>query len=49
MDRQEFWEWLESCPTHKWEPIFDEYGFVAVSFPVKEKTKAVKYKYREEK
>tara|TARA_R110000851_G_scaffold184550_1_gene333903 strand:+ start:240 stop:365 length:126 start_codon:yes stop_codon:yes gene_type:complete len=36
MDRKEFFEWLTTCPTHKWEPIFDEHSFVAVSFPVKE-------------
>tara|TARA_B110000196_G_C20579410_1_gene401262 strand:- start:211 stop:333 length:123 start_codon:yes stop_codon:yes gene_type:complete len=36
MDRKEFFEWLETCPTHKWELIFDERDFVAVSFPVQE-------------
>jgi len=36
MDRKEFFEWLETCPTHKWEPIFDERDFVAVSFPIQE-------------
>lgn len=40
MDRQEFFEWLETCPTHKWE-INDEFGdigagYIIVSFPTEE-------------
>ena len=40
MDRQEFFEWLETCPTHKWE-INDEFGdigagYIIVSFPTQE-------------
>jgi len=33
MNRKEFFEWLETCPTHKWEITADEYGYVVVSFP----------------
>ena len=36
MTREEFYEWLNTCPTHKWELTADEYGFVAVSFPTEE-------------
>lgn len=36
MDRKEFFEWLETCPTHKWEPTADEHGFVSVIFPIQE-------------
>jgi hypothetical protein len=25
MDKKEFFEWLETCPTHKWE-VNDEFG-----------------------
>jgi len=38
MDRQELFEWLETCPTHKWE-VNDEFGaigggYIVVSFPI---------------
>ena len=33
MNRKEFFEWLETCPTHKWDITADEYGYVVVSFP----------------
>ena len=36
MTREEFFEWLNTCPTHKWETTTDEYGFVAVSFKIEE-------------
>jgi hypothetical protein len=36
MTREEFYEWLNTCPTHKWEITADEFSFVAVSFPTKE-------------
>jgi len=35
MDREEFWEWLATCPTHKYEAI-DEFGHVTVTFKVDE-------------
>ena len=34
MTRKEFFEWLNTCPTHKWECTADEFDFVAVSFPI---------------
>ena len=33
MSREEFWEWLATCPTHKYEAI-DEFGYVTVTFKV---------------
>ena len=36
MTRKEFFEWLETCPSHKWEVTTDEYEFVVVSFPTTE-------------
>ena len=40
MNREEFFEWLNSCPTNKWDIINDEYGYypgyIRVSFPTKE-------------
>ena len=36
MTREEFFEWLNECPTHKWEVIADEYGYVRVAFKVEE-------------
>jgi len=38
MDREEFWEWLATCPTHKYEATFDEFGYVTVTFKVDEET-----------
>ncbi len=37
MDREEFWEWLATCPTHKYE-VIDEFGYVTVTFKVDEET-----------
>jgi hypothetical protein len=37
MTREEFFNWLDDCPTHKWEITCDEYGYVIVSFPTIEK------------
>jgi len=36
MDNKEFYEWLETCPTHKWE-VSDEFeGYIVVSFPIED-------------
>jgi len=32
MDREDFFAWLETCPTHKWELIQDDGGHVWVAF-----------------
>ena len=34
MDRKEFFEWLETCPTHKYEIQFDDDGYIHVGFKV---------------
>jgi hypothetical protein len=39
MSREEFFEWLDTCPTHKWEITHEEYGHVVVSFPNDEEDK----------
>ncbi len=39
--RIEFFEWLNKCPTHKWEITADEYGYVVVSFPIDEEEESV--------
>ena len=36
MTREELYEWLNECPTHKWEVITDEYEFVSINFRVVE-------------
>jgi hypothetical protein len=36
MTREELFEWLNECPTHKWEVTYDEYGFVSINFNVEE-------------
>tara|TARA_R100001463_G_C3399177_1_gene207814 strand:- start:17 stop:151 length:135 start_codon:yes stop_codon:yes gene_type:complete len=35
MTREEFWEWVNTCPTHKFESI-DEYGYVTITFRINE-------------
>jgi hypothetical protein len=40
MNTKEFYDWLETCPTHKWE-VNDEFGdigagYIIVSFPTDE-------------
>ena len=40
MDRQEFFEWLETCPSHKWEIITDNFGVARVLFNFKEEEDA---------
>ena len=36
MDRKEFFEWLDNCPTHKYEIQFDDDGYIHVAFKVGE-------------
>lgn len=36
MTRHEFYEWLDTCPTHKWEITYDDSEFISVSFPIEE-------------
>jgi hypothetical protein len=33
MTREEFFEWLDTCPTNRWEITHEEYGHVVISFP----------------
>ena len=32
MEREEFFEWLNTCPCHKWEVVFDDAENLWVSF-----------------
>lgn len=32
MDREEFFEWLSTCPSHKWEVVQDDNENVWISF-----------------
>ena len=34
MTRDELLEFLEDCPTHKWEIVHEDHDYVVVSFPV---------------
>jgi len=37
MTREEFWEWLRTCPIHEvW--VTDEFGYITVTFKVGEET-----------
>ena len=34
MDRKEFFKWLNACPTHKFEVVYDDYNGVYVNFTI---------------
>jgi len=34
MNIQEFQDWMDTCPTHKWEVLSDEDGYIRILFPV---------------
>ena len=36
MTRSEFFEWLDSCPSHEWQVQLDDHGYISVSFAVEE-------------
>jgi len=36
MTRKEFWEWLDTCPTHKWEVLQDDSDHCRILFPMDE-------------
>jgi hypothetical protein len=36
MSREEFFEWLNTCPSHKWEVTADEWGYLHVVFKIVE-------------
>ena len=36
MSRKEFFEWLNTCPTHNWLLTDEGYEYVVVSFPTTE-------------
>ena len=36
MTRKEFWEWLDTCPTHKWDILEDDVGHCRILFPMNE-------------
>ena len=41
MNKKEFYDWLETCPTHKWEVNDEEHsdigaGYITVFFPTQE-------------
>ena len=36
MTKKQFQQWLDTCPSHKYEIIIDHEGYVQVSFKVRE-------------
>ena len=36
MKRSEFWKWLDTCPTHKWDILEDNVGHCRILFPITE-------------
>jgi len=39
MNREEFWEWINTCKVHKYEIVNDDYGYVTITFKVEEESK----------
>jgi len=37
MTREEFYEWLDSCPSSEWEVITDDFGETKILFNYEEK------------
>jgi hypothetical protein len=40
MNREEFWAWLDTCPTHKWECVQIEGDYCRIIFPLDEEDDA---------
>ena len=36
MTRSEFWEWMNTCPTHKWDILEDDVGHCRILFQMNE-------------
>ena len=36
MTIEEMQKWLDECPTHKWEIVYDEGDTITISFPIDE-------------
>ena len=36
MNREEFWEWMNTCPTHKWDVLQSEGDYCRILFPLEE-------------
>jgi hypothetical protein len=34
MTSQEFSDWLDTCPTHKWEEVSIDDGYIRILFPI---------------
>ncbi len=41
MNREEFYEWLNTCPSHKWEIITDDLGETRILFTYQEDQDAI--------
>ncbi len=33
MTKEELWAWLDTCPTHKWDVVQIEDGYMRIIFP----------------
>ena len=36
MSKEEFFKWLNTCPSHKWNTTIDEHGYITVDFTIDE-------------
>ena len=40
MSREELFEWLSTCPSHKWEITGDEFEHITITYKCKEEEDA---------
>jgi len=40
MNREELFEWLNTCPSHKWEITGDEFEYITITYKYKEEEDA---------
>ena len=36
MTNEEFWQWMNTCPTHKWECVQHKNDYCRIIFPLDE-------------
>tara|TARA_R100000742_G_C4229540_1_gene51432 strand:- start:483 stop:608 length:126 start_codon:yes stop_codon:yes gene_type:complete len=36
MTREEFFEWLNTCPSNEWETPYEDFGHISVDFKIDE-------------
>ena len=40
MDNEDFWKWMDTCPTHTWAVVQHEADYCLIIFPLEDEEKA---------